>query len=105
MRRVRRWPMKPTPVSTAPNAIVSSHGAGLAGGCGAVPPKPVLAPPHGIGSRLQSGRSGAVQNDARGRCPTMIVLSHGRPPTRRAAPRLTGASRAHNPPASTEMTD
>jgi hypothetical protein len=48
VRRVRRRPVQATPVSTVPNAIISSHGAGLADGCGAVPPKPVSAPPFGM---------------------------------------------------------
>ena len=43
--RERRRPAKPAAASSAPAAIVSSHGAGSAAGLDAIPPRPVKAPP------------------------------------------------------------
>ena len=44
----RRNRTRPAAVSRAPAAIITSHGAGFAGGCGAVPPNPAEAAPFGM---------------------------------------------------------
>ena len=44
----RRNRARPAAVSRAPAAIITSHGAGFAGGCGAVPPNPAAAAPFGM---------------------------------------------------------
>ena len=47
MRRDRRKPNTPTAISSNPAAKVASHGVDPAGAGGAIPPKPVAAPPVG----------------------------------------------------------
>src|SRR5580700_11202858 len=47
VRRDRRRPNTPAAISSNPAAKVASHGADPAGAGGAIPPKPVAAPPIG----------------------------------------------------------
>ena len=44
----RRNRVRPAAVSRAPAAIITSHGAGFAGGGGAVPPNPAETAPFGM---------------------------------------------------------